>query len=70
VQRITGSARPAQLLYRGKDREPSLLAAEVAPDKQLICTLGREGTRRFAVVSQQYMRGAIGVFWCYHGPDP
>jgi hypothetical protein len=70
VHRITGSARSAQLLYRGEDGEPSLLAAEVAPDKQLICTLGRQGTRRFAVVSQQYMRGAICVLWCYHGPIP
>jgi hypothetical protein len=70
VQRITGSARPAQLLYRGEDGEPSLLAAEVPPEKQLICTLGREGTRGFAVVSQQYMGGAIGVLWCYHGPIP
>jgi len=53
VHRIPGSARSAQFLYRSEDGEPGLFAGEIAPDKQLICTLCCKGSRRFAMVSQQ-----------------
>ena len=70
VHRVIGSARPAQLLYCRQDGEPGLFAAEIAPGKQLIRTLGCKGARRFAVVSQQCVGGTICVLGWYHGPIP